>query len=250
MEVRRQSIIFKILYASLFLLGSVLFGYSLQGQTPQQPDTSQPQAVEQPRDSSSASPQTAPASQPNSAPAQATTQNQTPAAKTPQNRDEDSISRSRPRFHVTSVVVGGGFSRFGRRSFGGPFVGLGFGYYPYRYYSPFYDPFYGPYYGPYYGSSYGPAYPRGAYYGPGYGRGEVKLSIDPKYAKVYVDGAFAGRAEDLKHIYLKPGTYTLSVQAQGRETYTEKIYVLSGKTLKIKTTLDAEGKPPSSEEKR
>jgi PEGA domain-containing protein len=243
MEVRRQSITLKIVYVSLVLLGSVLFGYGLQAQTPSREAASQPPVAQQPQDATNASPQSAPAKP---APAQATTQNQTTSSR-PADRDVDSVPSSRTRVHF-SVAAGVGYSHFGHRSYwGGPFVG--FGYYPYRYYSPFYDPFYGPYYWPYYRSFYGPAYPS-AYYGPGYGRGEVKLSVDPKYAKVYVDGAFAGRAEDLKHIYLKPGTYTLSVQAQGHETYTEKIYVLSGKTLKIKTTLESENRPPSPEEKR
>jgi hypothetical protein len=243
MAVRRSSAFLRIVYVSLALIGSVLIGSTAQAQT-NDPAAAAPAAQTQNAPSAN-SPAPSPAA---SAPAQATIQNQTPAPRNTQSRDEDSVPRSRPRFHVTSVVVGGGYTHFGRRSFGGPFLGLGFGYYPYGYYSPYYDPFYGPYYQPY-GGFYGPAYPPAFYREPGYGRGEIKLSIDPKYAKIYIDGAFAGRAEDLKHIYLKPGTYTLSVQAQDRETYTEKLYVLSGKTLKIKTTLDAE-RLPSSEEKR
>jgi hypothetical protein len=77
--------------------------------------------------------------------------------------------------------------------------------------------------------------------------------VQPGIARVYVDDAFAGRAEDLKHIYLAPGVHTLSVTAPGRATYAEKLYVLSGKTIKIKTTLETEGSRPAArapEEKR
>jgi hypothetical protein len=81
----------------------------------------------------------------------------------------------------------------------------------------------------------------GAYYPPygtlGYSRdkGEVKLTGMPKAGKVYVDGAYAGESKDLKHLWLDPGAYDLSVLSAGHETFRQRIYVLTGKTLKIAT---------------
>jgi PEGA domain len=104
--------------------------------------------------------------------------------------------------------------------FGGP------GFYPYAYY-PFYamapwDPFWGLSY-----SGYAPGF------GYADGKGEVKLTGAPKDAKVYVNGGYAGRADRLKHMWLTPGAYDLAVAIPGGETFQQRIYVLSGKTLKI-----------------
>ena len=129
-------------------------------------------------------------------------------------------------------------------------IGLGAGYYsgpaflpyrPYDYY-PYYsaalwDRFWNPYWGP----NYGPYLADVAY---GSGKGEVRLSGAPKNAKVYIDGAYAGTADQLKHMWLEPGAYNLSVAIPGRENFEQRIYILSGKTLKI-----AANKAPSTPDK-
>ncbi len=260
----RPTILIKVLSVTTVLLGSVLFGYGMQNQVPSQSSPTQPatrqgdaqaqdnnqsQEAGQPQNSGatnsqaetkSAAQQTeskSPSSSSSTSPSTASS----PTQSKPNNRNVESVSNSRPRFGVTTVAVGGGFGRFHRRGFFSPFIG--FGYSSYDPYPPYYyDPYYyGPYSGPY--------YPPAARYGYGYGagRGEIKLSVEPGIARVYVDDAFAGRAEDLKHIYLEPGVHTLSVSAPGRATYAEKLYVLSGKTIKIKTTLEPEGSRPAAQ---
>jgi hypothetical protein len=83
------------------------------------------------------------------------------------------------------------------------------------------------------------------YYAPdtfryGNGRGEIRLTADPKEAKVYIDGGYAGTADKLKTLWLDPGAYDLTVSAAGREDFHERLYVLSGKILKISAKLDPE----------
>jgi|SRR5579863_4343912 len=87
---------------------------------------------------------------------------------------------------------------------------------------PFADPFWRPDY---------PGYVPNFEYGNG--RGEVRLTDAPKIAKVYLNGAYAGTAYRLKHIWLDPGAYDLAIAIPNRETFEQRIYVLSGKTLKI-----------------
>jgi hypothetical protein len=85
------------------------------------------------------------------------------------------------------------------------------------------------------------------YYGPGSfaynnGRGEVRLTADPKVAEVYIDGGYAGTADKLKSLWLDPGAYDLTVSAAGRESFHQRVYVLSGKSLKITASLVADAK--------
>jgi hypothetical protein len=47
-------------------------------------------------------------------------------------------------------------------------------------------------------------------------KGEVKLSADPKTAEVYIDGAYAGKADQLRTMWLDSGAYDLSLSAKGR----------------------------------
>ena len=98
----------------------------------------------------------------------------------------------------------------------------------YTYYSAaFWDPFWGPY------GSFG-YLPNLAY---GNDKGEVKLAADPKQAGVYIDGAYAGTADRLKTLWLDPGAYDLSLSYAGRESFHQRIYVLTGKSLKITAKL-------------
>ncbi len=113
-------------------------------------------------------------------------------------------------------------------------IGFGVGFYgpifPWGYYG-----YYGPYaypYGPY---GYYPPYAYGPYgYGYGYGRpvGEVKIKSPNSNAQIYINGALAGRAHDLKRIYLKPGTYTIE-QRIGSDVQKERVYVVANRSLQI-----------------
>jgi hypothetical protein len=128
--------------------------------------------------------------------------------------------------HLGNVTLGAAYGR-------GFYPNGPYGFYPYE--SLYYDPFWSPFWGSYYGG------PNLAYDN---GKGEVKLAADPQDAAVYVDGAYAGTAKHLKNIWLDPGAYDLSVSAAGRETFQQRVYVLSGKTLKLSAKLAYEnGKP-------
>lgn len=124
---------------------------------------------------------------------------------------------------------------------GGIFVSAGYSHFSGRpyYYGPWGPYFYPPYFShPYF---YHP------YYGTGFARGlhqgEVKLRTARKDAEVFIDGAYAGTARDLGTLWLDPGAYNLEVRDPGRTPYTRRIYVLSGKTLRIDATREPEARP-------
>jgi hypothetical protein len=130
------------------------------------------------------------------------------------------------RVHLGGIGVSGGYSHFSGYPAYAPY---GPYYYPFGglYASMFWDPFWG---------AYPPFYPAG-YFGAGQGKGEVRLSVDPKNAAVYVDGGYAGTADHLKNIWLEPGAYELRVSAPDRAEFEQRIYVLSGKSVKIDAKL-------------
>jgi hypothetical protein len=146
------------------------------------------------------------------------------------------------RYHVRlgTIGVGAGYTRFSGPFFYNPFW---YGFYPYSfgYSSFFYDPFF-------YSPFYAPGYLGGFSYSNG--RGEVKLSGAPKTAEVYLNGAYAGTANKLKSMWLEPGAYDLSVSTVGSAPFHQRIYVLSGKSLKIAAKLPASETKPTTEEKQ
>jgi PEGA domain len=93
----------------------------------------------------------------------------------------------------------------------------------------FYDPFWAPYY------LYGP-YPYGV------PETAVKVDVKPKQAQVFVDGYYAGIADDLdgvfKHLPTTPGGHEISIRLEGYKTVNQNIYVAPGTTFKLKLTLD------------
>jgi len=103
------------------------------------------------------------------------------------------------------------------------------------------------------GFGFGPAFgPWGYWYEPYYygaypmfshpNAGQVKLDTKVKGAEVYIDGAYAGTAGDLKSIWLHQGAYDLEVRSPGGERYAERIYVVNGKTMHVHPDLRAEPK--------
>lgn len=132
-----------------------------------------------------------------------------------------------------------------------------------------YSHFYGPYYYPYgafgfypYGATYptffcdpfwcAPAFLNTVYSGSlAYAehKGEVRLTADPKTAQVYIDGAYAGTADHLKTMWLDSGAYDLTLSATGRTAFHQRIYILSGKSLKILARLEPEKAPDAAHEK-
>ena len=110
--------------------------------------------------------------------------------------------------------------------FGGVLVGVSYSSGPYYGY-PYYDPFW---YGPF-GYPFGPTFYTSA---PARPMGEIKLAPSvEKQSEIYINGAFAGLAKDLKHIWLDPGAYDFEMRAQNQEPVQKRVYVLTNKTLKL-----------------
>ena len=87
--------------------------------------------------------------------------------------------------------------------------------------------------------------------GPGYyapyafgtpNAGELKLDTNVKDAEVFINGAFAGTAGKLKSMYMRPGAYSLELRAPGRTRYSERVYIVAGKTLKVHPDLHVEAR--------
>jgi hypothetical protein len=100
------------------------------------------------------------------------------------------------------------------QSYAYPFLGWGWGW------------GFGPWYEPY-------------WWGPSYYRypatGEVKIETKHKGNSIYVDGGYAGVTGRLKKLRLKPGNHTIELRSpSGRRIYQERVYVIPGKTLKIR----------------
>jgi hypothetical protein len=85
----------------------------------------------------------------------------------------------------------------------------------------FYDPWFGyPFYGP-------------VYLTPQPDKGQVSLQSHFKDAEVYLDDAYAGTTASLKKFWLAPGVYELEVRPKNQSPQKKRIYVLTGKTLKV-----------------
>jgi hypothetical protein len=142
--------------------------------------------------------------------------------------EDQKVSDRKWHLHLGTVSVGAGYSRFSS-----PFYDP-YSFYPFppsilpgfgtRYSSRFWDPYWGYF------------YPAG-YFSYNDGKGEVRLAA-PKQADVYLDNAYAGKAEKLKSIWLQPGAYDLSVSNSDHASYHQRIYVLSGKSLRITAKLE------------
>ena len=108
-----------------------------------------------------------------------------------------------------SVSLGAGYGYYG-----GP---IWPGYYPPLLYDPWFDPFFGP----------------AVYLLPQPDKGQVNLQSRYKGADVYLDSAYAGTTATLKKFWLAPGVYELEVRPKDQTPVKKRIYVLTGKTLKI-----------------
>jgi hypothetical protein len=102
----------------------------------------------------------------------------------------------------------------------------------------FYDPFWAPYYPyPYYG--YG--YPDWAYNGASTA-GSLKTEITPKETEVYVDGYYAGVADNFdgafKRLHAAPGGHAITLHLEGYRTVTQNLYVRPESTVKVKETME------------
>jgi hypothetical protein len=111
-------------------------------------------------------------------------------------------------------------------------------YYGRQYYYDGYDPFFYGYYG------YSPFYYSGAYgYAPSYysGRyrdsGSVRVMAEPEQTRVYVDGYYAGIADDFDGIFqrlsIPPGRHEIALKLDGYRSHTFRVYVPVDDTIKI-----------------
>lgn len=90
---------------------------------------------------------------------------------------------------------------------------------------------YGGWYAPYWGPYWGPAY-IGPYYAyPN--SGEVKLDTKVKDAQVFIDGSYAGTTHENKTMRLRPGTYNIEIREGGQTPFSQKLYVVAGRTLHL-----------------
>jgi hypothetical protein len=155
----------------------------------------------------------------------------------PSSQQDHAKGSRRFRLRLGTISVGAGYSHFSGPGYYpyGPY-----GFYPYSWaYGPaFWDPFWSMY-----PPFYHPGYLRGFAYSDG--KGEVKLRVEPQTADVYLDDAYAGTADRLKSMWLEAGAYDLSVSTRGHAPFRQRIYVLSGKSLRITTKLT----PQKTEEK-
>ena len=84
----------------------------------------------------------------------------------------------------------------------------------------------------YWGPVWRPAYYGGYYYGyPA--AGQVKLDTKVKNAEVFINGAFAGDTQHNKSMHLRPGTYNLEIREAGHPKFSQRLYVVAGKTLHL-----------------
>jgi hypothetical protein len=129
---------------------------------------------------------------------------------------------------LAGVLAGLAVPSFAGVRLGGVDIGFGYTHFsgPYCCYNPYtFETFA---YGGYYGGWYGPWV-----YQPGPTKGTVKLKNVENAAEIYINQGYAGVAKDLKNIYLDPGAYDLEVRSAGKEPVQKRVYVLSGKTVKL-----------------
>jgi len=143
----------------------------------------------------------------------------------------DSEQKHSIHFKLGTVALGAGYSSwFGFPDY--PYYALEpYGFYPYLgAYSPW---LWGPYW-----NGYPLLYP--GMNDPSADKGQIRLTAEPKTAQVFLDGAYAGTADQLKSIWLAPGAYTLSLSTPSGESFHQRIYVLTGKSLKVTAKLVAQ----------
>lgn len=112
----------------------------------------------------------------------------------------------------------------------------GYGYYQdYGWYDPYYWRWgYSPYYyGGFYG--YSPShYRRARYYRD---TGAMRVIVEPRKTRVYVDGYYAGVADDFdgifQRLYLPPGRHDITLRLEGYRTQHFKVYVPVDGTVKL-----------------
>lgn len=233
-----------LLLQPALVLGLLMFlGYGAFGQQsstqPGAPDQNEAQNQAQNKNQSAAQASSTSNTEQSSAPTAHATDN-TQNAKSNSSAAQEQENDSEAPKHKVHVRLGGIAIGAGYAYSSGLFCC--YGYYPYNYgfypYNAFYNPFFYP--DPFYDFYGYPPYDYRNDLGYAGDKGEIRLSSSVKGAQVFIDGAYAGTTDKLKDFWLAPGAYNVSVSAAGRQTYKERVYVLSGKSVKLKATLGPE----------
>jgi hypothetical protein len=161
-----------------------------------------------------------------------------PQASSEKVRKEAASKKDKWRVRVGGVMVTASYVHFTNGSYY-PFFPYGFAYVPFAGYCPFF-------YDPLFWSAYAPCGPN-VVYAPD--KGKVELDVDQKDAEVYIDDAYAGTAGRLKQLWLEPGAYNLVVSAPDGSSFHQRIYVLSGKSVKIRGKLRRQGIQATAQER-
>jgi hypothetical protein len=166
------------------------------------------------------------------------TQANAPEPSSSKNEKDENAASDGHKLHLRlgTISLGAGYSHFSGSTY------YPYGAYPFPLFGWEYSAFWFPYWGTY------PFFAPG-YFAYGSAKGEVKLAAEPKTAEVYLDRAYAGTANHLQSMWLDPGAYDLSLAANGREDFHQRIYVLSGKSLKVSAKLGTEPKPGEAKDK-
>ncbi len=104
---------------------------------------------------------------------------------------------------------------------------------PYGWYDPF---LWG---GMWHGGPYAPWWPYAPWLAPNPAlpTGTVRLKVAPPQARVILNGAFAGTVEELRELRLPPGVFQVQFDSAGFQEQQQKMYILSGKTMRLEVTL-------------
>jgi len=153
------------------------------------------------------------------APATTQVQDRTAAASSSKDADKEPSERH-THVRLGGIAVSAGYSHFSPGFYPGIFP-----------YDPFYYPLSAAMWGDPFWGFYSP-FPND-YFRQGNDKGELKLSSVPRNASVYLNGGYAGTANHLKSFWLNAGVYDLEVSVPDGHRYQQRVYVLTGKTLRI-----------------
>jgi hypothetical protein len=99
----------------------------------------------------------------------------------------------------------------------------------------YYHPYFGFYFGPYYGPFY--PYPGPYFAQTRYGSSAIRTRIKPVETQVYVNGYYAGEADDFDGVFqrllLPAGEHEIEFHLAGYRSYTVKLYLSPGDTREI-----------------
>jgi hypothetical protein len=73
-------------------------------------------------------------------------------------------------------------------------------------------------------------------------RAQVRVMVSPEDAAVYVDGFYAGIADDFNNVFqslpLTPGGHEITIYLEGYRTVRQRLYLSPGSTLRLRETME------------